>query len=57
MAGALEQLDGRGNSVSAKLLGYTLEGLKHGVQHTEILPSSPNDYFDLAAKLRKDLQQ
>lgn len=55
MAGTLEQLDGRGNSVSAKLLGYTLEGLKHGLQSIEITPTA-HDYFDLAAKLRKGLK-
>jgi len=55
MAGALEQLDGRGNSLSAKLLGLTIDHkLKHGVQPTEIAPSA-HDYFDLAAKLRKGL--
>jgi len=57
MAGTLEQLDGRGNSVSAKLLGLTLDHkLKHGVAPVEIAPTA-HDYFDLAAKLRKDLQQ
>jgi len=54
MAGTLEQLDGRGNSLSAKLLGLTLDHkLKHGVQPTEIAPTA-HDYFDLVKQLRKD---
>lgn len=54
MASLLEKLDGRGNSLGAQVLGEKLEGYKHGVGKTEIAPSA-HDYFDFAAKLRKDL--
>lgn len=53
MARRLEAIDGRGNSLEAHVLGEKLDALKHGVS-VEITPSA-HQYFDLAAKLRKDL--